>query len=212
MLRRRVGRSGASAAQAGHEGRDDPVSPIGARDLHLNLPEACRHAPAIAHGDLVVHDLGDPRPAPVDQPHAATHRRQPRHRHELGLPHIGAHHLQRRLRRLRAALEGQLLPCEDCRVGLAGRRGRLGELEGPTLAGPPAQRNAPPGQAQVGRVEVDRFHAHRLGRPDLDSRDDSGEVREVKRGARPELHLTLDHRGPRESKPQARDSWGLGIR
>ena len=133
-------------------------------NLDLDLAEARRDAPPVAHRHLVVHDLRHPRAGGVDEPHASPHRGQPRHRHELGLAHVGADHVQRRLGRLlRAALEGQLVALEHA-PGLLGRRRRR-QLQRPALAGAMAQRDAPAREPQVGRVEVDGLQAQRLGRP-----------------------------------------------
>ena len=138
VLGRRVGRSGPGAAQARDQGRDDAVAPVVASDLDLDLAEARRDAPTVSDRHLVVHDLGDPRSTPIDQPHAAPQSGQARHRHKLRLPHVGAHHLKGSPGRLGTALEGQLVPLQHS-VGLARRRRRLGELESPSFTGAPSQ-------------------------------------------------------------------------
>src|SRR5207249_11617344 len=102
--------------------------------------------------------------------------------------HVRTHHLERRLWRLLAApFEGQLVALEE-RPALRRR-----ELQRPSLPGAAAQGDAPAREAKVWRVVVDGLEAKCLRGRDGDAIGDSGEVREVEPGARPELHLTFKH-------------------
>src|SRR5207248_2348149 len=109
---------------------------------------------------------------------------------ELGAAHVSAHHLERRGRRSPgSALERELVALED-RGGLVSGPGG-GQLQGPSLARPAPQGNAPAREAEVGRVEVNRLQADRLGRPGGDAFHDPGKLRKVEGGAGPQLDLAL---------------------
>ena len=70
VLGREVRRSGARAAQAGHERRDDPVSTVARGNFDLDLAKPRGHAPAVSHRHLVVDHLGHVGAGCVRQPHA----------------------------------------------------------------------------------------------------------------------------------------------
>ena len=200
MLGRRVGGPRPGAAEPRHQGSEDSISRVAAlgairaRHLDLDLTEAGCDAPAIPHRDLVVHHLCHACSRGVDQPDAASHRRQPGYWHELGLADVSTHDLQRSFWRFgRPSLKGELVAFEH-RPGLAWGRRRLCELERPPFSRPTPQRDAPSRQTQVCRVVINRLHTHGFRRSHGDTFDDSGEVGEVERGTGPELHLTLDQR------------------
>jgi len=56
MFWRRVGGAGAGASEAADEWIERGLA---VRHLHLDLPEARRHAPPIPHRNLVINDLGE---------------------------------------------------------------------------------------------------------------------------------------------------------
>ena len=164
------------------------------RELDLDLSERTDGLGSAVGDDEIVTHRCDRSAVDLESELRAVGLHPNNRREGLGTG-MSEHHLTRRQWDFTGWLvEGQLMTRQP-RLD-----GRSGNLEGPDRAGlarPRPKRDPRPGQREARRVEVHSAELQPRGRPNRDTRQDIGEVREHHTDIGSQLDLTLDRHCPR---------------